>query len=44
LFQLDEAALAVLVQRLDEAPKQDLVDHFSGLKGLEIRRGKKKCE
>lgn len=44
LFQLDEAALAVLIQRLDEAPKQDLVDHLSGLKGLESRRDNKKWE
>jgi hypothetical protein len=44
LFELDEAALAVLIQRLDEAPKQDLVDHLSGLNGLESRRGKRKCE
>ena len=41
LFQLDETALAVLLQQLDEAPKQDLVDQLSGLKGLESRRGKK---
>lgn len=36
LFQLDEAGRAVLLQRLDAAPKQDLVDHLSSLKGSKI--------
>lgn len=34
LFELDEAALAALVNRLDKTPKQDLVDYLSGLKEL----------
>jgi hypothetical protein len=42
LFQLDEAGLAVLLQRLDVVPKQDLVDHLSSLKGSKKSCGRRR--